>query len=190
MCARPRHARLGGLRCRAPLRRRSNTPRFDSTDYNWHSRSRVPRARRFGALPPGKYPLNLPAALTNTAPAFATSKPSPAFPPRFPQTSKGDALEPDTWSPPDTFVRKTTKFWVHADRAVEVQCAISKHLPVLVFGVPQGQGPCRELDPSALIQSVYFDSDDLNAYHSRLLREHRATVVRSARTRLRWDEQS
>lgn len=141
----------------------------------------------------------------------------------------------ETWKPPDTFMRRTTKvrpqrgvlsvnlpccspgmsvecqwraalagcdpippttaqLWVRPERAVEVMCAIGKHLPVLVFGhrqgsallpphpLPSGPGRCPSTpDPSSIVQSVYLDSPGMHAYTDRLFRRHNASVLR-----IRW----
>ena len=39
----------------------------------------------------------------------------------------------DVWKPPNTFERKTTKFWVPQNKVIQLQLAIMKHLPILNF---------------------------------------------------------
>ncbi|KAJ1553810.1 vacuolar transporter chaperone [Cladochytrium tenue] len=67
-------------------------------------------------------------------------------------------------------VRKTTKYWVHPDNVMEVKLLVLKHLPVLLFkkGVPN--------DPA--LNSIYFDNDSLDLYHTRMRREERAQNLR------------
>ncbi len=74
------------------------------------------------------------------------------------------------------------------------QCALVKHLPVLIFGRADGSGPGALLaaagnaaaggdvpSDSSLISSVYFDNASLDVYHERLERREGATLVR-----VRW----
>ncbi|KAI8906292.1 VTC domain-containing protein [Gorgonomyces haynaldii] len=70
-----------------------------------------------------------------------------------------------------SFVRRTTKYWVHPDNVTEVKIHILKHLPVLVFG--------KEPDPA--ITSIYFDNDAFELYQGRLEKSQGAQAVR-----LRW----
>ncbi|KAI9334814.1 VTC domain-containing protein [Zopfochytrium polystomum] len=67
-------------------------------------------------------------------------------------------------------VRKTTKYWVHLDNVLEVKLLVLKHLPVLLFkkGVPN--------DPA--LNSIYFDNDELDLYHTRMRREEQAQNLR------------
>jgi SPX domain protein involved in polyphosphate accumulation len=73
-----------------------------------------------------------------------------------------------------SFVRKTTKYWVHPDNVTEVKIHILKHLPVLVFS-NKGQEP----DPA--ISSIYFDNDSFDLYLGRLEKTQGAEAHR-----LRW----
>jgi len=66
------------------------------------------------------------------------------------------------------FVRKTTKYWVPEDSAVEVKLAILKHLPISTF-TPRSD---------SLITSVYYDTKDLEFYHQRLVKEEGSINVR------------
>lgn len=84
------------------------------------------------------------------------------------------------------FVRKTTKYWVHADHVTEVKCIILQHLPVLVHPSSNGQqsNPTTLLEGTRLdfaISSVYLDNDRLDLYHGRLERREGALAIR-----LRW----
>ena len=102
------------------------------------------------------------------------------------------------WVPPSNFERSTTKYWVAPEDVVAVKCALVKHLPVLIFGRPDGAAASSAADsflvaagntaaggepPSdcSSISSVYFDNAALDVYRTRLLREEGATLVR-----LRW----
>ena len=75
--------------------------------------------------------------------------------------------EKPAWTPPDTFHRSTTKYWVKKDDAIRVKLMILPHLPIL--GKP------------SIINSVYLDNPQLSLYHSRLFREDKSSLVR-----IRW----
>lgn len=38
-----------------------------------------------------------------------------------------------TWKPPETFVRKTQKYWVPLDKVVLLKAIVLEHLPYLIF---------------------------------------------------------
>ncbi|KAJ1514406.1 vacuolar transporter chaperone [Coelomomyces lativittatus] len=80
--------------------------------------------------------------------------------------SKGDYDE----SAAHSFVRKTTKYWVHPDNVTEVKLKILKYLPVLIYGSK------REYDPA--ISSVYFDNDQFELYKGRLEKTHESQAFR------------
>ncbi|KAH6587460.1 hypothetical protein BASA50_011347 [Batrachochytrium salamandrivorans] len=77
--------------------------------------------------------------------------------------------------PSQSFVRRTTKYWVHPDNVTEVKIHILKNLPVLVFS---NKGS-KEADPA--ISSIYFDNDSFDLYLGRLEKHEGAEAVR-----LRW----
>jgi len=101
----------------------------------------------------------------------------------------GDAI----WVPPETFERKTTKYWVKSEDLLKVKFEIIKHLPLLIFGRKQGAddekkqalrfvtGNNEILRDSQKISSVYFDSPELHVYHDRLMRHDGASLLR-----IRW----
>jgi SPX domain protein involved in polyphosphate accumulation/uncharacterized membrane protein YidH (DUF202 family) len=105
----------------------------------------------------------------------------------------GDAV----WVPPETFQRKTTKYWVKREDILRVKFEIIKHLPLLIFGRKQGGNQddgkkdmsfmatsCsaeESLRDAQKISSVYYDTPDLQVYHDRLLRHDFASLVR-----VRW----
>ena len=104
----------------------------------------------------------------------------------------GDAV----WVPPESFQRKTTKYWVKTEDLPKVKFEIIKHLPLLIFGRNQGGKETAAsgqklsfmasnteeiLRDSQKISSVYFDTPDLQVYHNRLLRHDFASLVR-----VRW----
>ena len=70
-----------------------------------------------------------------------------------------------------TFVRKTTKYWVHPDNVTELKCLILRHLPVYVF-----ENEKREIDPA--ISSVYYDNDETELYNGRLEKTEGAIALR------------
>eukprot|EP00127_Corallochytrium_limacisporum_P006565 Clim_evm37s230 gene=Clim_evmTU37s230 len=80
-----------------------------------------------------------------------------------------------TWVPGTSFVRKTTKYWVHADNLTKVKLAIMKHLPVLRFQ----EDPDTPFEPH--ITSIYYDNEDLDLYHGRMRKDEGAEAIR-----LRW----
>mmetsp|Transcript_45705 Transcript_45705/g.129041 ORF Transcript_45705/g.129041 Transcript_45705/m.129041 type:complete len:561 (-) Transcript_45705:620-2302(-) len=50
------------------------------------------------------------------------------------RTVAKDLDESEAWKPPDTFERKTTKYWLRYDKLIAAKTLIVKHLPYLVFG--------------------------------------------------------
>ncbi|UPQ97546.1 vacuolar transporter chaperone [Chloropicon primus] len=77
----------------------------------------------------------------------------------------GDAV----WVPPESFQRKTTKYWVKTEDLMRVN---------LSFMATAGDEVLRD---SQKISSVYYDTPDLQVYHNRLLRHDFASLVR-----VRW----
>jgi hypothetical protein len=67
--------------------------------------------------------------------------------------------------------------------APATQCALVKHLPVLIFGRSAGFNAAQRDVPSdsSLISSVYYDNADLDVYLERLERQEGATLIR-----MRW----
>ncbi|KAI8867785.1 SPX-domain-containing protein, partial [Ramicandelaber brevisporus] len=88
-----------------------------------------------------------------------------------------------------SFVRQTTKYWVHPDNVMELKLFVLKHLPVLVYKAqaPKTFGPKTDADADSdesvdpAITSIYFDNDDLQLYLGRLEKSEGAEAVR-----LRW----
>ncbi|KAI0022984.1 SPX-domain-containing protein [Xylariomycetidae sp. FL0641] len=76
-----------------------------------------------------------------------------------------------------SFVRQTTKYWVHPDNITEVKLLILKHLPVLVFN------PNKEFDAAdSAITSIYYDNPEKwGLYEGRLKKTEGAEAIR-----LRW----
>ncbi|KAH9998902.1 SPX-domain-containing protein [Xylariaceae sp. FL0662B] len=76
-----------------------------------------------------------------------------------------------------SFVRQTTKYWVHPDNVTELKLIILKHLPVLVFN------PSKEFDPAdSAISSIYYDNPEKwDLYEGRLKKTEGAEAIR-----LRW----
>ena len=76
-----------------------------------------------------------------------------------------------------SFVRQTTKYWVHPDNVTELKLIILKHLPVLVFNASKE----FEQQDSA-ITSIYYDNPDTwDLYEGRLKKTEGAEAIR-----LRW----
>ncbi|ORZ32811.1 VTC domain-domain-containing protein [Catenaria anguillulae PL171] len=69
-----------------------------------------------------------------------------------------------------SFVRRTTKYWVHPDNVTEVKLRVLKNLPVLVFG------SAKEYDPA--ITSIYFDNEQFDLYRGRLEKSEGAQAIR------------
>lgn len=76
-----------------------------------------------------------------------------------------------------SFVRQTTKYWVHPDNVTELKLIILKHLPVLVFNAS------KEFDQQdQAITSIYYDNPDKwDLYEGRLKKTEGAEAIR-----LRW----
>ncbi|RYP41681.1 hypothetical protein DL767_000886 [Monosporascus sp. MG133] len=76
-----------------------------------------------------------------------------------------------------SFVRQTTKYWVHPDNVTEVKLIILKHLPVLVFNAS------KEFEPQdSAITSIYYDNPEkFDLYEGRLKKTEGAEAIR-----LRW----
>ncbi|KAK3939677.1 vacuolar transporter chaperone 4 [Diplogelasinospora grovesii] len=76
-----------------------------------------------------------------------------------------------------SFVRHTTKYWVHPDNVTELKLIILKHLPVLVFN------PSKEFEEAdSAISSIYYDNPETwELYEGRLKKTEGAEAIR-----LRW----
>ncbi|ETS87280.1 hypothetical protein PFICI_01108 [Pestalotiopsis fici W106-1] len=76
-----------------------------------------------------------------------------------------------------SFVRQTTKYWVHKENITELKLIILKHLPVLVFN------PKKEFEAAdAAITSIYYDNPETwELYEGRLKKTEGAEAIR-----LRW----
>lgn len=74
-----------------------------------------------------------------------------------------------------SFVRKTSKYWVHPDNITAVKIHVLKHLPVSLFLSKSGKMP----DPA--VTSVYFDNDSFDLYKGRLEKTQGAEALR-----MRW----
>lgn len=76
-----------------------------------------------------------------------------------------------------SFIRQTTKYWVHPDNITELKLIILKHLPVLVFNAS------KEFEQAdSAITSIYYDNPDTwDLYEGRLKKTEGAEAIR-----LRW----
>jgi SPX domain protein involved in polyphosphate accumulation len=76
-----------------------------------------------------------------------------------------------------SFVRHTTKYWVHPDNVMELKLIILKHLPVLVFNAS------KEFEQAdSAITSIYYDNPGKwDLYEGRLKKTEGAEAIR-----LRW----
>jgi SPX domain protein involved in polyphosphate accumulation len=70
------------------------------------------------------------------------------------------------------FVRSTTKYWVRAEDVSVVKYHILQHLPVFQHDKDNFAGDAQ------LINSVYFDNENLELYHGRLDKKPNAIAVR------------
>lgn len=76
-----------------------------------------------------------------------------------------------------SFIRQTTKYWVHPDNVTELKLIILKHLPVLVFNAGK-----EFEEEDAAITSIYYDNPDTwELYEGRLKKTEGAEAIR-----LRW----
>jgi SPX domain protein involved in polyphosphate accumulation len=73
------------------------------------------------------------------------------------------------------FVRSTTKYWVRAEDVSNVKYHVLQHLPVFQFDKSDFSGDAQ------LINSVYFDNENLELYHGRLDKKPNAIALR-----IRW----
>jgi hypothetical protein len=76
-----------------------------------------------------------------------------------------------------SFIRQTTKYWVHPDNITELKLIILKHLPVLVFNAS------KEFEQKdSAITSIYYDNPETwDLYEGRLKKTEGAEAIR-----LRW----
>lgn len=76
-----------------------------------------------------------------------------------------------------SFIRNTTKYWVHPDNVTELKLIIMKHLPILVFNAS------KEFEPEdSAITSIYYDNPETwDLYEGRLKKTEGAEAIR-----LRW----
>lgn len=87
---------------------------------------------------------------------------------------KGDSAAGGTQG---SFVRQTTKYWIHPDNVTEVKLIILKHLPVLVFNASKE----FETQDSAITSIYYDNTDKFDLYEGRLKKTEGAEAIR-----LRW----
>lgn len=88
-------------------------------------------------------------------------------------TDQGEQQQ--TWVPPETFQRRTMKFWVQSQDIIGLQVEILKRLPILIT---DSQASSAEKNYSPLVTSVYLENADFDVYRTRLLREEGSTLVR------------
>jgi uncharacterized membrane protein YidH (DUF202 family) len=99
---------------------------------------------------------------------------------RYSRARGEDNGEGKKWAPPSTFERRTIKYWVHPRDVVPLQLEIMKRLPILEFdeGSDGSDASEKNARDMSLITSVYLDNSSFDAYHTRLLREQGASLVR------------
>jgi len=102
------------------------------------------------------------------------------------------------WLPPDSFKRRTVKYWVAPSALMAVKVAMCQHLPILVYNGPAKRSDSRKQPDdmpalpstvfpthsgvSSKVNSVYMDcADSMQVYERRLLKEDNATLYR-----VRW----
>ncbi|RUP46886.1 hypothetical protein BC936DRAFT_146410 [Jimgerdemannia flammicorona] len=88
-----------------------------------------------------------------------------------------------------TFIRKSTKYFVNPDDVVEIKTAILRHLPVLVYkpiksssaNLEPGTPNPRRYNADHSITSIYLDNSSFDLYTSKVERAENAQAIR-----LRW----
>ena len=78
----------------------------------------------------------------------------------------------NTPSAHQNFIRSTTKYWVDIENVSTVKYFILEHLPVLLQKNMSGD------TDSQLTNSIYFDNETMELYHSRLRKEFSAKALR------------
>ncbi|EEA05857.1 uncharacterized protein CMU_016060 [Cryptosporidium muris RN66] len=98
------------------------------------------------------------------------------------------------WKPPETFLRCTTKYWVHPNNVVAAKACIVRYIPYLIFGRSNEEletlldpykcvKSCEIVDPkkieeSQVITSVYLDNKSTQCYWNRIIRYEKAQLLR------------
>jgi len=70
------------------------------------------------------------------------------------------------------FIRSTTKYWIDIENVSTVKYFILQHLPILLQKNMSGE------TDSQLTNSIYFDNESMELYHSRLRKEFSAKALR------------
>merc|ERR1719163_2429952 len=60
----------------------------------------------------------------------------------------------ETWKPPESFIRKTLKYWIRPDQVVRLKARILEQMPYLIFGSSMRDQE-GFLDPMALLDVDY-----------------------------------
>eukprot|EP00961_Rhodomonas_salina_P294012 3934200-Rhodomonas_salina.1 len=100
------------------------------------------------------------------------------------ETSSPDAVG-KVWKPPDSFSRKTTKYWVKPEHATKVKLFVVRQLPILE--ITPSPKVSSELHDQSLdqthnfISSIYFDNNQFESYHNRIEAREGARLLR-----VRW----
>lgn len=97
------------------------------------------------------------------------------------------------WEAPSSFKRTTTKYWVKDECLTKLMIVCSREAPLLVYGK---KGALTSADPNQVnvsegdklwetlatkVNSIYFDSDDMDLYRERIKRSEGAQLLR-----VRW----
>ena len=97
------------------------------------------------------------------------------------------------WEAPSSFKRTTTKYWVKDECLTKLMIVCSREAPLLVYGK---KGALTSADPNHInvsegdklwetlatkVNSIYFDSDDMDLYRERIKRSEGAQLLR-----VRW----
>lgn len=72
----------------------------------------------------------------------------------------------------ENFIRSTTKYWIDIENVSTVKYFILQHLPILLQKNMSGE------TDSQLTNSIYFDNESMELYHSRLRKEFSAKALR------------
>jgi uncharacterized membrane protein YidH (DUF202 family) len=70
----------------------------------------------------------------------------------------------------NSFIRESTKYWVHPNDIIPVLITIGKNLPLYCFG--------DDPEPATHISSIYFDNFQRECYQARLLKTNGARILR------------
>ena len=107
------------------------------------------------------------------------------------EAQKDDQDKDAVWCAPDSFERKTVKYWVEEDQLTNLLLAAVSEAPLLVYGhsgrltdkadriLTRSEGDKIWGSMASRISSVYFDSPDMCMYKERIGRPEGAQLLRA-----------